>query len=381
MFDQIRYGIEQAALWAAGKGAISFAIALTLGAANPMVAFVALPLGAFLSLSLVAKKHRHTEKQLRTEYGKEVGTLLGVDPERLTQRQFELVAEGNAQLGLPGNPVLKEALRRNDFERNAAMLTRIGAGLLTLGTVAAINQGVFDEIQQLLNTTVNPAIKGIATLSGALLAAGSLNTLLNFSFDHIIRDLSEGHRKTTADLIAAIDHEISRGNAISLEQVFGVMVSANRDLDRQITHTYGEDYPHLPARLQYEALNRFGDVRAISQLAQDISNRQVRPQELAFIAAGQASGVERLTEPPKEEESRRLIRRVPLPFRGSAMLVTEIKDRQSGLSEAMTHAPIAQPERSFVERYASEGAKAGFANQETARREQKAEQDLTTQRA
>ena len=73
-----------------------------------------------------------------------------------------------------------------------------------------------------------------------------------------------------------------------------VFASANPVLAAEIESRFGEPFHKLSAATKDRVLEKIGPQYNIEELTNDLNNRHIRAQELAFAVAGQQSGVPRL---------------------------------------------------------------------------------------
>lgn len=313
--------IEMGLTWALGKGAGVLAIAAAASFANTgaLVALaLTIPLGTAVSTRLNFVNRNKNETQLLNQYREELGQLLGIEPEAVTRGHLRQLAEGNAKINMPSNPTLKRELESLDTSLRHSVMATVGGAAITTIIMLSFGVGGLDWIQSSLISGPDALLGGLKDFAssnfgaamkftGVTLTAGLIDSISKFSLKGIIKDITESKNpsgKSAHDLVKSLDIEIQRDNGVSAEQVFAVLVAGNPELSKQIERRFGADYQELPANVQEESILTFANMDAMDQLALDVSNRQIRPQSLPFIANGQLEAVVRHDgpQPTKRQE-------------------------------------------------------------------------------
>jgi hypothetical protein len=290
--------VKNQAVYLTGRGLLGLGMAFGGLVGDTMALVIAIGGTAALQGAITWRKERRAERQLVNAYREEVSASLGIRPEDVTVEQLQEVAYGNPEIAGDGNAVLKDALDRNSQKH---MLQFVSSGISALATfgIAVGLLGVFDinlvdQVDELRKTFFSGTlgiVGSAATAAGVMTVAGSGMSILNQIFDRVGERVLGIHKATAHDVIVGISRDVSRGKMVSQEQVFGVFVAAQPDLSAAIEQEYGRAYDKLKPRQQFLALQEYGDHYHIGQLTEDINRLLIKPQELAFAAVGQSSGV------------------------------------------------------------------------------------------
>jgi hypothetical protein len=162
------------------------------------------------------------------------------------------------------------------------------------------------------------SLLGIGALTGGAhaLAAGAVGALSFLGVEKVLEKVTEKKFGLSGPDIKQVEHKPAlqsklavpdqitylkqlrhRGGKISQQQVMTVMASANPTLAKQITALSGTSYDKLSEGSKAAVLARFGERYNIAELTEELNNRHMRVQELAFTAYGQSSGVGKFESP------------------------------------------------------------------------------------
>lgn len=354
-FEYMENFVKDRLVYMTGRGLMSMAF-LGLALAVPGIgltplALTAIGLTGVLQGALVWRDQRRSEEKLINEYRDEIAARTGVNPERVGLEDLRTVAYGDEEQGIEENVVLRQAIERSGQKK----LLRLGSTILSaVVALTAVSLFMPPEALHGLAEWVRQSTGGWlasnTTIFGAMLVSGTGMGLLNNFFDYVGEPVLGLDVPTAHSQIKAMNLDISRNKQVSKERVFGVFVAADQVLGRAIEEAYGKPYYRLSIIEQQHATNEFGRHYPIEQLTHDINARQVQPDELAFAAVGQQSGVKRVDTPKAMGEERSAVDEAVDMVRGAF----------AG-RDARTEAPvIAKPEpeavpapaASFAERYA-----------------------------
>ncbi|NBO18179.1 MAG: hypothetical protein EBV03_02945 [Proteobacteria bacterium] len=109
-------------------------------------------------------------------------------------------------------------------------------------------------------------------------------------------DLTE---ETANDRIFDIKRAHAMGKSITPAQVLDVYTKGNPGLDIEVIREFGKPYDKLGHEQQELAVAQLDSALKLTQTAQDINSGRILATELAFMTAGQTSGV-----PPTVPEQR-----------------------------------------------------------------------------
>ena len=282
MFEQLKHEAKKIGTFVSGRGAVSLGVgsAVAMEGISPLIgSFIALPLGTGVMAMLTQMDHDYNERSLLNFYREEVASKLHKSPKRVTTQDLRVLADGS-EGGVESNPVIKEALQHNDRHRGMSLLIHGIAAVGTIAAVAAITAA---------GTALSPLVLGV----GAMLCCTATDMVLQ----QVGLSVTGLDKPTQQQHIQSLQNDISAGRHISKQRVLGVMVACNAPLGKEIKDAIGADYASLSHETRKEVAELYAQKYPLAQLAHDLNTGQVKPQELAFITHGQASGVTRLESP------------------------------------------------------------------------------------
>lgn len=294
-------------IYMSGRGILGFGVVLG-SSFGPAVFPFAVAGTAALQAVISWRKERRQESMLLSAYKEEVGAILDKNPEDVTTDDLQTVAQGDKEKGIEGNAVLAEALEYNSKRGLMEMVTSALSGLAIIATTFGVFQLLFgvDLISQ-TGGILERAYEKVPFLGdqltsrggqvlGTMFLAGTGLTFFNQVFDRIGEKMLDIDKEPAIVNISKLRREIDKGKMLTPEQVFGVYVAANESLGETIAQEFGQPYEKLSQRQQHLALEEFGQGLNIHKLTYDINHYHIEPEELAFTAVGQSSGV-----PAKEQ--------------------------------------------------------------------------------
>lgn len=308
IFDDLGYWTKRTIALVTGRSLFNFALAFAvpmLGAGNFVVAAAITGFGLLYSSFFIYRDYKYHEGRLTDQYRDEIAAYLGLDPLKVDGNHLNLMAYGDDRKGIQSNPVLKEALEYYSKWNMLKLLMMGATSVAVLGLVGYTGLG--QMISNVFTETVgavgadklvrNMQIAGIAT------ATGTVGFVLNYAFENALYQGLGFNHPTANDLIRSIRRDVHRGVEVSEERIFGVFVAANKVLASHIEREFEGRYEELPPKTQKIALEMFAQELPIRQTTKDVNGRFIQPDELAFIAIGQASGVKKLDKPaPRQKD-------------------------------------------------------------------------------
>ncbi len=273
------------------------------------------------SAGLSAFKHyrneRFYEQRMINVFRDEVGTLLGKDPAIITVKDLEVVAQGNYNKGIKPNPVIKQALEKNGQKHLLHFVTTAFAAVTVFSLISLTGIGIPEMVDQVKSTLLgseatlgaaSSAFSGFlqewAAISTIGLAIGTVVSAVNQVLDYAGERVFGIQHKSAYELISEISTEVNRGRSVSKEKVFEVFVAADPSLAYAIEERFGVSYHDMTIEEQHQAMLDYGDPREIATATQEVNGRHIQPEELAFVAVGQHSGIPRVDNPgePNRQE-------------------------------------------------------------------------------
>ncbi len=296
LIDDIGLWTKRIAAFVSGKGATMTAVALASpfiqGFALPIVGIIAgLPINAALS----TMKHQHDENKILVNFRHEIAASFGIDPSDVTHDHLRTLAFGDEEHGIRSNPVLKEALERNDSNRWMKIGTHGLAAALATGFTLTRGEWLIEALKPMLASSAVPflAASPAAFASvGLALTVGALMLATSHLFESIGQDLFSNKESTSYEKIEGLAKQRGKGVAISKQQVMALIIDANPELQDMIANTYhGSHFMTLPKDLREQIVDHYDAHFNITDSVNKINSGQMKINELVFIAVGEHSGV------------------------------------------------------------------------------------------
>lgn len=251
---------------------------------------------AGVSVSLVQTDYLHNRFRLARRYEDEVGSVIGKQASKVQEQDLDIVSRGSLKDGLVPNPTIREKLKSLTLDRNIGMM------LSTVAAVAAflIIHEVGPVVQLLEGATAALAGEGASAMM-AWPAKALTHGLAGVTFYNAVKTplhLGVGavtglNDETVDDRITDIKRDLGHGHQVSQEQVMDVYVTAHPQIKEQIEAQYGSEYDSLGKAQKMRLLHEISQTTDIQQIAADLNAGTVPPEELAFTAYGQESGIGR----------------------------------------------------------------------------------------
>jgi hypothetical protein len=304
-----RYRTRTSAVWAGGNvlrtltGTSVSSLVCEAEAINSLDTYMLGSVGIGLSIGvkvyIANQEHSQQIRRLTSFYRNEIGTYLGLAPEEVGEDELKLAAKEI--------PSLQDALERNDKRRMVKMTAWIG------GTVLA------GALLLTVGTTLVPALVGMIPMLTATstllplmnsLAAAAIGTGAMYFGSEMLEKIGKvvaGTKDPTAhDMTREIAHQLAEDPPypVSSKQVFEVFLAANQGLADELSRQLGRKFEKLDSLTQETVLRQYEPILKMQSLANDLNNKQIRPQELMFRVVGRESGIPRLPEPPRTQAER-----------------------------------------------------------------------------
>ncbi len=350
--ETVRGHMADAAGSMAAKTAVQTAIDGTTGALAGLSTAVFGPLSVSLAATagvLINQTHYQSKRAtLRVMYKEEVAAQLGKSPDRIKDKDIELIAKGDAKRGIAANKTIAEELNTLKKRRNVGMLV---TALTILATVAIV-------------ANLPNIVAGGAGLFAARMIAGfAIHRVLENPIRKAGKKLFNLDTPTTHDRIADISKQHRKGKTISREQVMSVFVSANKDLSQFVIDNYGMHYDKLSVQDKNVVVEAMEQHMPITSMTKNLNSGTVRISELAFAVEGKISGV----EPNTVKDNMSLVGKARHALIGVGTRLHNVAQRHNTVATnsalqknaALKHQVAMEynnltPARSFVERYHNE---------------------------
>jgi len=265
-----------------------------------MGAWAWLGIGAAAGLSGAMNyiEYKTKKSELLELYQDEIASKLGKSVEKTTVKDLETLAYGSPERGIPANGILAEELKKQKEDANlgiAVTLISVFATVLVLGLVSAAlsSGGVLAAGASLLGHSTLPLLSwggaGQALVKG--LIGFSCHKLLEQPVKMAGESLFGIEGLSTHERIEELINDRAAGKNLSKEQVLGVFLSANKELQEFVKQQFGEEYDKLTMPIKQKIVETFEQFVPIGQVTESLNSGRVRITELAFSAEGQSSGI------------------------------------------------------------------------------------------
>jgi len=259
-------------------------------------------------------------------YRDDIASQFGIAPEQVTIGHLKEAARENE--------VIAQALERQQKKT----FIEVGTSLLT----AAVTFGlfyVFGDASAIQNFVAKDL--GLGQFLGNALNFIGLSTVGSFS-GLVLHDglsLAIGARTGTLkaaahDLILAMDHDLRRGRAIRPEQVYGVLVAGNPQLEERIRTHFHKSYGWMSTTEKAKVLQTFGITEALDGLTQQINAGEIPPGHLAYLMDDDALHTSRTSqvaakEPAPAQAKSNFVERLGLRARSHEGFAAKLRDEES----------------------------------------------------
>lgn len=247
---------------------------------------------AGVSAGLVQSDFLHRRHMLKERYKKEIGAIVGKSPEKVTEADMEKVARGSFQENIQPNPTLHEEIHNTRLERNIGGVLSVIAAAATF--LILHSDAVHGALSQVVDTIAPGA--GTAAMVATKLAVNGVAGLITYygiktPAHWLAAAVTELELETTNDRVTDIKRALASGHHISPEKVLEVFINAHPEVAEQLEAEYGRSYENLNHMHKRAILEEVQQSIDILRLTEDINHGRVRPEELAFTAFGQESGL------------------------------------------------------------------------------------------
>lgn len=283
-------GAQASSLWVLGPlvgGAIGYATGIGAGATELVTDVVTIAGVMGVSAGLVQMDHNHRQEHLLNRYRQEISNVTGKSPSQVQVQDLQAVASGSFDRNITHNPTLKQALNQSRAKRNLGVI---------ISAVAAAATYVL--VGNMLGHVDSTAFTSVTNATTTLLEHG-IASFLTYNIIkqplHFVAGKLLGLREETVDdAIAHIRRTRTHGKLVAQEQVLDVFIEAHPEIGQSVEQQFGKPFWDMHAdekiRVMQSIPKEHLDLRKTTE---DINLGHIKPEELAFMAFGQRSGVER----------------------------------------------------------------------------------------
>jgi hypothetical protein len=313
-----------------GKVLLMFAVGAASTALNISIFWPALLIvGGGMAIHAYGRftEHRYYQQEMVDLYRDDIAQHLGIAPEQVTRAHLKEAANGNE--------VIAQALQRQHKKLLVDMGTSLLAGAVTFGLLLTFgNAGQFFEFTKDTFKALGPLVNliGLGAVSG--ISGLVLHDVLGLAIGAKVGTI----KAAAHDLIVDMHRDIERGRPISREQVYGVLVASNPDLQQAIATRFHKSYAWMSAAEKSNVLHEVGVATDMDILARQINTGEIRPGRLAYMLADatlpaqRAASDSNTASPAQEPQKSNFVGRLGLAARANSSFTEQVKESRSHAS-------------------------------------------------
>jgi hypothetical protein len=290
IFDDLGYYTRRALTFMTGKAGVSVlaqslpGVIITLtnfgGTAGEYVASTLAVSGVMgISAGLVQMDHNHRSESLMNRYREEIATATGKAPDKVQEQDLLNVADRN--------PTLRQALKHSARERNiGVVISAVSAAATYIATGLIFGSHAVDLSQSIGAVASDLLTRGLTGFAAYNLVKAPL---------HLAASQLLGLKEETVDdAIASIRRTRAHGKLVAQEQVLDVFIEAHPEIGKSVEAQFGKPFWNMKVDEKIQVMKSIPKEQLdLRKTTEDINLGHIKPEELAFMAFGQRSGVER----------------------------------------------------------------------------------------
>lgn len=217
----------------------------------------------------------HYKQEMVDLYREDIAQQLGIAPEQVSIENLKEAAKGN--------DVIAQALARQHTKNFIELGTSLLTAAVTFGLLSSF--GEVSEFRSFIDKDLGLGkLLGDAVNFIGLSTVGGVSGLIFHDALGLAIGAKTGTIKAAAhDLILDMEKDLRRGRPISREQVYGVLVAGNPELQEAIYIRFQKSYRSMNAAEQSRVLHILGIADTLDNLAQQINRGEIRPGRLAYL--------------------------------------------------------------------------------------------------
>lgn len=306
LLDDIAIFTRRAAAFVAGKGATTTAVAASspfLDGASHLAPAVGMGVGLPITAAISTMNHHHRETAILNNFRNEIAASFGISPENATHDHLRTLAFGNERAGRKPQPFFREALERNDKNRWIDIGANLIGGISAIAFAAAkgVEVGaaalagwktVFanEAFMTVFETAKETGELGVGVLAVAA-TAGVISMAVNHIASNIGRELFQEKERSSLEKLETLARQKGKGVALEPEQVMDLVASVHPEVKQEISSRFNAPYSALSEQKKQDVLEQYDHAFSIREVTRMINAGEMKINELAFITAGQRSGV------------------------------------------------------------------------------------------
>jgi hypothetical protein len=263
-----------------GKGIVSTAVvAASFFSGGTLVPFAIALGGVGLHMFMRLREQNQHLDTMAVKYREEIAQQFGIDPANVTRTEVKLAAFGDVERGIPGNPILAQAI---DRQRGKNWLT-LGTALVAAGATLLILSFGGAALAGTMLAKMHPLMQHLGTSAVALVSGLFIQNGLEF----FVGQRSGLGRASAHDLVLQLEHRHQRGRAVTPEQVMAVKLAAFPALAEEVRRQTGRDFLRLRAPEQQRVMAQLDPQNQMALIADELNKGTMDATQIPFILTGQ----------------------------------------------------------------------------------------------
>lgn len=278
LFDTIGDTLRMLKVYLLGRGLLSLGVIAAAGVASAFGMGILIPSAvvAFGGVALKAvtrwQQQSIYEDNMVGLYREDIATSLGIAPEEVNRTHLKEAAKSN--------DVIDQALKR---QRHLSMVSFATSALAGVATFGLLNMGILEVGKEFFSGLMGQEAGNVTRFISMGTVAGISSLVLHNGLDSAIAYKTGLGKAAAHDRILEMDHDVRRGRSVSKEQVYGVIVAGNPELQAAIAQQFGRAYASMKPMQQSEVLEKIGVAQEMLHIAMDINAHRVKPGHLAYL--------------------------------------------------------------------------------------------------
>lgn len=272
-------------------GVFTFGAPGTVATFSGLGGLAAMGVVGAISAAMAQMDYRYSVSKMKELYRNEVAAKLGKPPKSVSDDDLFAAANGDPERGIEGNKIIAEELDKKKKERTLGVLLSAGATMISFAVVHAAEAALLTAAGSIAGTVGLPvaAVAAVAMVLDVAVGVGIYN-FVKQPLHYIGHKIFGLDKEGTHDKIESLHKELSQGKGVTQEQVLGVFVSANKQLQQFVENEFGKEYEKLTLPERQRVASEISKQVPLAEMTANINSGKYDIGELAFAVEGQASG-------------------------------------------------------------------------------------------
>ena len=279
IWDEMGNFLKTMRVYLLGRGFLS----LTVFGASIVApgSFVIPALIACGGLALSAMRRTYTqmlyEDQMADLYREDIAQHLGIAPQEVTRTHLKIAAQENEVIG--------QAIARQRRISIVSFFTSAIAAATTFGLIyfALAPEWIGEKLAGFFDVQSFGKMADFLRYASVGIVSGMSSLILHDGLEAAIGKGSGLNLAAAHDLIARMDRDVHRGRTISAEQVYGVLVAKDKQLDAAIRTQFHESFHAMNPTEQRRVLTTLGIAEEMDKVAGMITKGELPAGHLAYM--------------------------------------------------------------------------------------------------